>query len=1026
MSLDPDSIIEFPARRRSPRWPAILLATVVALVVIGRIALHYGAEITVKSAFYDGIGMGDVYSRRWHTNVILGAIGVLLGLLFAIPALLAWRVPRDRGGERETSLSATVEQWLSQRMGSNGLGGLSTVGQRRGLPLLAFVALCVVLCGSMASRLVTQRDQLFALVNATSFGTQDPVFNKDIGFFVFSRPAWVGLLGILVSGLIFALIATLIAGAVRWLSLMTTGYQRSAARVGGRARSIALLLIGLLVIALGALYWLSRYALVIGGDQLVAGAGQATRAIDIPTRAVAAIVVMLIGLGITMTAIPAIQRTLARLTRRQAVIIVAGAWGVVAILLTVLASPWWLVLLVPPAILLAVALAGGGVARQELAGRASPWTLPAVGIASAVVLTILGPAGAALNDAIALRGTRLQVERPNIEATLKATRQATGLDQAQIVDAPYKRAAVTQEAIASAPASVGSIRFLDIPPTEEACSRLQTFNQFYTCDDVDVDRYTLDGKRRTVFGVGREIDYEKLPDFQRRHFTYTHGYGLVLAPVNEIETNTGRPSWVAGGIPQTGIDFEGDNGSIYFGAAAGMPWSMVSTKQSVFDRLDSSKAVTWKGATGVRVGSGWRRLAITEHLGGLPFLGGGRKVWNATSGDPADANSDLLLYRDLTARLDEIAPFMTIDGDPYFAAANGHLYVMAPVYATTDQYPYAANFGYRYLRQSTMAVMDAYSGETNLYVLDDKEPITRAWRSVYPTLFTSGDKLPSELRAHVRFGEAGLNVLAAAARRFHVTETDAFYNGDEAWAPTEEAYGPGVQGVRIVSPIRYTYAVLPGDTMERFVAVQSYKPAVQGRGIGFSGWLAVINDPDDASGPQFGRKVLLRFRGNQTEPLDSLDTFTSNVAKDPALSSEIGIRKDSVLRGNTIVVPVGKGLLYVQPLYLDSTGDSLPTLWKVIVSFGNGVVFSAPTLPKALDLALGGTGEDLPPDAGSGGPSGTPQTISELVRRASAEFDAYQKAFGSGDYEEAGKRLKAFRSALARAKTLADRPAAKP
>ena len=1021
MSIDPDSIIEFPKRRRASRWPAILLASIVAILILGRLALHYGAEITVKSAFYDGIGMGDVYSRRWHTNVLLGAGGVLLGLLFALPALLAWHVPRDRGGAPDRGLSATVEQWLSQRMGSGGLGGLSTVGRRRGLPLLAFVGLCALLVSSMAGRLVSQRDQLFALVNSQTFGTQDPVFHKDIGFFVFSRPAWVGLLGILVSGLIFAIISTAIAGGVRWLGLMASGKQRSAGRVAGRARSIALILVGLLVVALGGLYWLSRYALVIGGDQLVAGAGQATRSIDIPTRTVAAIVIVLVGVGIIVTAIPGVQRILARLTGRQALVVIGAVWALVAVLLTIFASPWWLVLLVPVAILLSVGLGRRAEAIPELSRPASPWTIPVAAVASAVVLAILGPAGAALNDAVVLKGTRLQVERPNIEATLKATRAATGLDGAQIVDAPYTRAAVTQEAINSAPASVGSIRFLDIPPTKEACSRLQTFNQFYTCDDVDVDRYTLGGKRRTVFGIGREIDYQKLPDFQRRHFTYTHGYGLVLAPVNEIEKDTGRPSWIAGGIPQTGVNFEGDNGSIYFGSAAGMPWSMVSTKQSVFDQLDSTKAVTWKGSTGIRVGSGWRRLAITEHLGGLPFIGGGRKVWNATSGDPADANSDLLLYRDLTARLEEIAPFMTIDGDPYFAAANGHLYVMAPVYATTDQYPYAANFGVRYLRQSTMAVMDAYSGETNLYVLDDSEPITKAWRSVYPTLFTSGDKLPAELRAHLRFGEAGLNVLAAAARRFHVTETDAFYNGDEAWAPTEEAYGPGVQGDRIVSPIRYTYAVLPGDTEERFVAVQSYKPAVQGRGIGFSGWLAVINDPDDASGTQFGRKVLLRFRGNQTEPLDSLDTFTSNVAKDEALSSEIGIRKDSVLRGNTIVVPVGKGLLYVQPLYLDSTGDSLPTLWKVIVSFGNGRVFSAPTLPKALDLALGGNGDGLTPDPGTGGASGKPQDITQLVQRASDEFDAYQKAFGSGNYEEATKRLKAFRSALARAKTLADR-----
>lgn len=1027
MNLDPDTVIDMPTTGKRRRSPATLVIWIIVALVLGRVALQVGAEITVKSAFYDGIGIGDVYAKRWHTNVWLGAIGIITALIFALPMVFMWRVPKARRGATSGPVDVPLHQWLIARLGANA-GALKALGTTRVVPLIVFLVAFGVFASTMVGQFVAMRDQLFALTNATSFGAKDPVFHKDVGFYVFDRPAIVGLLAIVAAGLVFALVTTAAAGVLRWLSLVGAGSHRSAQRVVARGRSLLMILAGLLVITLGVRFWFSRYTLVIGGDNIVAGAGKATRNIDIPTRGIAAAVIVLIGVILVAAATPAVRRALGNLTRRHVLLAVGVTWTILAVVLTLVASPMFLVLLLPAAALVALGLGRGGVQQTDLMRPAPAVVLPVAAVATCALMAILGPAAAAINDAVVLRGTRLQVERPNITATLEATRAATGLSSAQIVDAPYKRAAVTRQAIAAAPASVGSIRFLDIPPTGEACSRQQSFNQYYRCQDVDVDRYTLDGTRRTVFSIGREIDYAKLTDFQRRHFTYTHGYGLVLAPVNEIERNTGRPLWAAGGIPQRGLTFEGDNGAIYFGAQPNMPWSIVNTRQSVFNKLDSTKPVTWAGTTGITVGSGWRRLAITQYLGGLPYIGGGRKVWNATGGDPADANSGLLLYRDITARLHEIAPFLTVDGDPYFVAEDGRLYVMAPVYATTDQYPYAASFsdGVRYIRQSAMAVMDAYSGETHLYVLDDAEPITKAWRSVYPTLFTSGDKLPQSLRKHLRLGETGLNLVAEATQRFHVTDTDAFYNGDEAWAPTEEAYGPGVQGESIVSPIRYTYAVLPGDTQERFVAVQSYKPAVSGRGIGFSGWLAVINDPDDAKGKQFGRTILLRFPTDQAEPLDSLDTFTGNVAKNDSLSSEIGIRKDSVVRGNTIVVPVGNGLLYVQPLYLDSTNDSLPTLWKVIVSFGDGQVFSAPTFGQALDLALGGSGETpvvTPTEPSSGG---TSATISQLVQQASAEFDAYQKAFGAGDFEAAAKHLKAFRTALARAKALADRTGAKP
>ena len=1014
--------------------PLYVIPALVALLLLARLALHYGAELTIKGAFYDALGMGGAYATRWHTTLLLVAIGVVVALLLSLPLLFLRGRPRpiviDRdaplGDPRDPRGDTLMRRFPSLGRRADALARDPAGRMVRLAILVAWLAAFVIITAAITPALASSRDQLLAWRHRSSFGVTDPIFGKDVGFYVFSEPALVSLVRLAAIGLTLATIAVVVVG----LGLALVERQRlgraAAAGVSSRTLTIGFVLGGLLLLTLGSQIWLSRYALTRGGSGVIlGGAGAAVRGVDIPTRTVAAGFVAAMAIALIVLAAPPLRARVARIRLPRAIFAVALVWVAVALAFAIIATPWWLILLVPA---VAAAVWARGLEGNDLVGnRPAPVLLwPAVAVVSTMFVALLGPVGAALNDAIVLRGSQLQVEHDNIAATLAATRRATGIDQASTVQADYRQGGVTQAAIDRAPASVGSLRFLDIPPTQEACARLQTINQFYTCQDVDVDRYPIGGQRRTLFVIGREIDYSKLPDFQRRHFTYTHGYGLIMAPVNEIEPSSGRPVFVAGGIPQT---VRGDfiqppiaQPSIYFGAEPGMPWSIVNTTQPEFDRTTNQK-IDWTGSTGVKVGSGWRRLALTEFLGGLPYVGGGRRVWNATSGRPAGAKSQTLLYRDIASRLRELAPFLSIDRDPYFAAAGGHVWVVANAYASTSRYPYAVPFGGRnYLRQTVTAVMDAYTGETHLYVLDEHEPITKTWRSVYPELFTPASEMPAGLRAHLRYGEDLFDYQSAALGRFHVTDQDVFYNGDDAWAITEEAYGPGVDGQRILSPARYTYAVLPGEREEKFVAVRAYKPLARGRGIGFSGWLAASNEPAD-----FGKLTILRFPSNGDKALDSLDTFTSNVARDPDLSQAITTRRDAVLRGNTIVVPIGEGLLYVQPLYLDSPGDSLPTLWQVIVSFGNGRVFAAPTFEQALGEALGGAAEP-PPAPGSGGttPPASTATLPQLVRRAAQQYEAYRKAFGAGDDAEAARRLRAFQQALAQAQRLAAPGAAAP
>lgn len=1027
--------------------PRVVLPAIGVVLIIAWIAFTIAADITVRRAFYDPLGMSGVFDTRIRWTLLLAGAGVVLAFILALPVWLVGRalgrdeVRQPRPKRPTGPLTEEEIERLTQRLDVADLMELTTPEEEpepdpvvtddahrrtlrwgaRGGAAVTFL----LVVGVLAPGLVASRDRLLAAWNAVPFGRDDPVFGRDIGFFVFTEPAIRDVVQVLSSALFLSALGVLATGLSIWYSERQRGALLRSVAVLDRTLRAAFLLGGAFLLCMAVLLWLSRYTLTVGLGEVIAGAGAATRDIDIPTRAVGAVTLAVLALGLMALSGRRLRQRMGITRIGTAVPLALGVWAATAVALVVVASPWWLVLALPLVAGAVVAWRGRG---QAWGREDTPvWGVPVFCAASAILLSALGPVGALLNDAIVLRGTQLQVEEDNIQATLDSTRLASGIVEAETVRAEYKANGVTEQALRDAPASVDSLRFLDPGPALQACRRLQARAQFYDCIDVDLDRYVLGGRKRTVFSIGREIDYTKAPDFQRRHFTYTHGYGLILAPVNEIDPESGRPQWVAGNIPQTGLEPELTHPEIYFGAQPDMPWAVANTTQSVFDGLQNRNDVTWctgedaarcgeEGGTGIRIGSGWRRIAITQFLGGLPYIGGGRRVWNATSGSdraPANADSSLLLYRDIGSRMRELAPFLVPDSDPWFAAAQGRLWVLQNMYVATDRYPYAANFnGVNYQRQPVVAAMDAYSGETHVFVTDPDEPMIATWRKVYPDLFTDGDRmdeLAPGLRAHMRYGEDLFDFQSQAAQRFHVEDVNTFYNGAEAWAPTQERLGAGIDGTLQPSAARFTYAVLPGERTERFVLVRSFKPQAADRAIGFSGWLAVSSEPDD-----FGRMTLLNFQAAGSQ-LESLDTFTGNLGRNSELAEEINQRRDNVLRGNALVVPVGEGLLYVQPLYLDSgVATELPSLWRVVVGLGrSGQVFSAPTFDAALALALGSDGDPVGGD-GDGNP-----TVAALLERASAEFEAYRRAAGEGDFAEAGRRLGNTQRLIERARVLA-------
>ncbi|WP_217924449.1 UPF0182 family protein [Miltoncostaea oceani] len=974
-------------------WAAALIPAALALMILAYFALRVWADVTITGLLFESVDMRAAFETRLSTSIWLVVAGMLVAAVLATPFLALGR--KVRAAELE-NLGASSRPRSYDEPGSVA-APVEVRASRRGAFSLALVSFTVN-AFVLGFGFVSKRDEVLAARNAAPFGTSDPVFGRDLSFFIFQAPLMGGfatlvLLAIavnLVFGLAYLVCSAMLADERGWRPNDKLTFRR--------AFDVNLAYLGLVLILLAAGEWISRWTGMARGGEVVAGPGAAGLAIGIPTATVAAPAMGVLGLLIIAIAIPALSR---RIWGLGAVNLWRGgaiAWVVFGLCLCLFASWWWLGLLIVGSIGLVCVRS---VLRDKVTGEAVAGHRAAVGFVVAifgVLISALAPIGTALYDGVVLRGSPLQVERDQIQDTIRATRTAAALNDIRYVDAQYTRGGVNRQSIETAPAALSSVRFLDYEPAINAARRLQALNRYYTFNDADLDRYDRNGTKTTMFVFGREVDYEAVEDFQRRHFSFTHGKGVVMAPVNEIDA-AGRPRFVVSGLPVAGLPEPLSREEIYFGAHES-PWAVVNTDQP--DGFTNAPVRSWKGA-GIPVSD--HKLAAVVSLGGLPYIGGGRRLWNAL-GQTGGEDSQLLVKRDIRSRVGELAPFLKLDEDPYFVVADKQVWVMLNAYTATDRYPYSARFeGVNYQRQAVTAVMNAYSGETKLYVTDTEDPLIRTWQQVYPSLFTAREKMPEEIAAHMRYGEDAFDYQAAALGRFHIEDVDRFFNNDDAWAPTVETTGPGAEGRRVTSPARFTYARLTGEENERFSLIRYFKPATKGRGIGFSAWLAASNEPED-----FGDLSVLRFTSDGPAPLDSVDTFTANVGRDPELSAQIGVRKDQVRRGNTIVVPVGKGLLYVQPLYLDSSSDSLPTLWQVVVSFGDGRIAYGADFASALEAALLRSGGGETPEGAE-----LPSDLRDIVNRASAAYAEYQRLWDAGDYERAGAKLREFERLLAAA-----------
>lgn len=788
-------------------------------------------------------------------------------------------------------------------------------------------------------------------LNQADFGTVEPIYNRDAAFYVFTLPLLDAARGWLLGLLILTLLAVAGLAFLRY----TQGVARRQFALPPDVRGHLSLLGALTLAVFSFSYWLANFDLMFSGLGNVYGVGRADLAAQRPAN------YLLLGISL-LAALLLAWNAFARHIRP--LLITVGVW-----------------------------------------------------VVAALVVGVFFPLG---YQQFFVRPNELQQERPYFANNIALTRKAFALDQ--IATGQLKGdAPVRAEDIAANSAAVADIRLWDYRPLLTTYRQIQRFGQYYDFFDVDVDRYALAPNAQPIQTMlsARELDTNLLDPraqtWQSRHLIYTHGYGVVVSPVNRF-TAQGQPDLLLRNVPPTGeAALELRRPQIYFGERT-QDYAIVRTAVNEFDRPGSAgteEYANYDGSGGVPIGSPLNRLLFAAAFGDSGILLSG-----AIQGD-----SRILYNRTIADRVGRVAPFLSYDADPYLVILDGKLLWVQDAYTTTDRFPYSQPYPLgagatarevSYIRNSVKVTIDAYTGEMRFYAIDEQDAILRTYRNIYPGLFTPLSAAPPGLAAHFRYPEDLFELQARAYLRYHMTDVQAFYNQGDLWAIARETFGGQVQPMEPY----YVTIKLPGQAREEFALILPFTPAGRGRDNMVS-WMVARSD-----GANYGKLQAYTFPSGTL--IYGPQQIEARINQDVEISKELTLldqRGSSALRGNLLVIPIGEAVLYVQPLYLQSNGgqggasNALPELKRIIVTTSNqnqGVVMSD-RLDTALGALAGGRtgvvlaatlpgGATTPPPTPPGG-TAPPAGSGDLAAQALDAYNRAQAALKNGDWATYGREI---------------------
>ncbi|MEA4883079.1 MAG: UPF0182 family protein [Clostridia bacterium] len=593
----------------------------------------------------------------------------------------------------------------------------------------------------------------------------------------------------------------------------------------------------------------------------------------------------------------------------------------------------------------------------------------------------------------------MELERPYIEHNIDFTRAAFGLDDIREREFEVASELAPQDILAAG-STIRNVRVWDWEPLLSTYGQLQEMRLYYKFSDIDIDRYTIGGKTTQVMIAARELDAARLPKeaqtWMNLRLKYTHGYGVCASPVNDISQD-GLPTFVLRDIPPVGEpELAVERPEIYFGEET-RDWVIVNTRTQEFDYPmgDANAYAKYSADSGVRMGHLLKRALLATRFSDAKIL---------LSRDIVP-DSRILYTREIGERLRKIAPYLKFDHDPYIIIANGRLVWMVDAYTASNAYPYAERFAgdINYIRNSVKATVDAYTGKVDFYLVDPDDPIAVTYSKVFPGVFKPASEMPAEIRAHVRYPEDLFLMQSRMYAMYHMRDSAVFYNKEDYWGIPKELY-EGSQ--REVAPY-YVNMELPGDHNLGFVLFMPFTPA---RKDNMTAWLAVDCDMDD-----YGQMTIYKFTKQRVifGPMQ----IEAQIDQDAEISKMLALwnqKGSSVIRGNLLVYPIGRGILYVEPLFLAAQASQLPQLKRVVVSDGTRLAIGQ-DLGSALSSMLGVSQADIGLGRGAKALTGTPATYAMPAHGAAsadagASLGAVQGAGGNsaGAKQDAQRALELF------------------
>ena len=909
--------------KKKSKFLSKTLRTVIVIVVLVAAVFIALNEFYIDILWYGEVGYLEVFFKALTTKLKLG---IPLFLFFAVVLSIYFKLLTLSGGKPEAKVV-------------NKEGKKSFIRGK-----LPYIISCII--AAVMSFLTTSNlwYKILEFANSVAFGKTDPVFGKDISFYVFKLPLLQSLIGI-----ILLLLAILFAATFIYTLLIISQKGRiehnasegnsfnlnmnakgTFSRMWSSFRVQLSVFSALLLLLAGFWFYLQRFALMYSTNGIVYGASYTDIHITLPVYTVVAVLCVLAAIATFIFGL-------------------AGK--------------------LKPVIILYVVVVG-----VYFAG---------MGVGLAIESFIVSP-------------NEYSKEAEYISYNIQNTQAAYGLDNIETKTFKVEND-ITAEDIMDNEITINNVPINDYVPTLDTFNSLQAIRTYYEFVDVDVDRYYLDGDYTQVFLAAREMNTQKLnADAQtwiNQSLKYTHGFGVTVSPVNTT-TNSGQPDMIAKDIPpQSEYDsLQVIQPRIYFGEDT-KSYAVVNTKAKEFDYPSGSDNVenVYDGTAGIPM-SFLNRLSFSVSNGSLKFL---------LSSD-ITAESKILINRNVLDRAMDIAPFLSYDSDAYIVNADGYLYWIIDAMTTSNRYPYSQpndSGEYNYIRNSVKVVVDAYNGDVTYYIIDESDPIAQVYSKIYPTLFKSASEMPAGIRSHLRYSEAYFNAQAKMYLTYHMSNASVFYNKEDAWSIATQYY----QGTKEAASVNSAYMIMKlPDREEEFLLMVPFTAVTKDNMVA---WMAGVCDGDEYGKLivyEFDKQSLI-YGPMQIEQRIDQDT---TIAPQLALLGQQGssVLRGNLL---TIPIDNSLLYIEPIYVRATSGKMSLPEMKKVVISYKDTIVM-ADTLTQAIEQifgSIGDVGSGTGSSSGTNTPMSPTASSAELIARANELFNLAQQALQGGDWNSYGSYM---------------------